>query len=281
MRAAAEFLLARGGTVVVSGASSGIGASVAELLRRAAVSVVALDIRPPEVDGIDCVSVDLADPASIDRAVASLPSVIDGLVNAAGLPGSRRDEDVFAVNFLGLRHLTEELLPKVRPGGAVVHVASTAASQWATRLPLIRSLLATTSFAEGRDWFAVHRPPGVAAYNFSKEAVCVYAMGSAQRAVEQGIRVNAVSPGPVSTPILPDFIATMGADRIEWARGLAGRYGEPADIAEVIAFLLSDQARWINGTNVVADGGVTGAVLSGTAQAPSVGEERTRSVGQQ
>ena len=253
----------------MTGATSGIGRCLADLLRASGVDVIGLDLRaasgqPPVL------SCDLGDPASIDAAVDGLPTVIDGLVNVAGVPGTEPDEVVFRVNFLGLRHLTEALLPRVRPGGSVVHVASTAGSQWATRLPALRVLLATPSFVDGLAWFNAQKLSGVPAYNLSKEAVCLYAMSSALLAVERGIRVNAVSPGPVRTPILPDFIASMGSGRLEWAERLAGRYAEPEDIAPVIAFLLTPAAAWINGTNLVADGGITGAVLSGRATPPAM-----------
>jgi NAD(P)-dependent dehydrogenase (short-subunit alcohol dehydrogenase family) len=258
----------RGRLLVVTGGSSGIGAAAAALLTARGAQVITLDIRPPAAAGPRYVPCDLADPGSISRAVATLPAAVDGLVSAAGLPGTHDDERVFRVNFLGLRELTESLLPRLPAGGSVVHVASTAGSQWARRLPELRRLLAAATFADGLTWFRTGSCAAVPAYNLAKEAVCVYTMASARAAARAGVAINAVSPGPVQTPILPDCIAAMGADRIAWARDLAGRYGQPADIAPVIAFLLSPAAGWIRGANVIADGGVSAAVLSGSAVPP-------------
>src|SRR5580698_18009 len=258
----------QGRLMVVTGASSGIGAAAAALLMAQGAQVIALDIRPSPNADLRYVRCDLADPGSLRQALAALPATVDGLVNAAGLPGTHDGELVFKVNFLGLRELTESLLPRLPTGGSVVHVASTAGSQWAQRLPELRRLLEAATFADGLTWFRAGSCAEVPAYNLAKEAVCVYTMARAQDAARAGVVMNAVSPGPVQTPILPDFIASMGADRIAWARDVAGRYGQPADIAPVIAFLLSPAAGWIRGANVIADGGVSAAVLSGAAVPP-------------
>lgn len=76
----------------------------------------------------------------------------------------------------------------------------------------------------------------------------------------RGIRINAVSPGLVNTPILSDFLETLGARAEEDAR-VMDRPGEATDIAPVIAFLLSDMAAWIRGANIPADGGMSANVL--------------------
>ena len=79
---------------------------------------------------------------------------------------------------------------------------------------------------------------------------------------DRGIRMNAVSPGPVDTPILKDFIETLGA-RAEEDMKTMDRPGTPADIAPVVAFLLSDGSAWIRGSNVPVDGGMYSNVLGG------------------
>ena len=72
--------------------------------------------------------------------------------------------------------------------------------------------------------------------------------------------MNAVSPGPVATPILKDFIETLGA-RAEEDMRVMDRPGRPADIAPVVAFLLSDQSAWIRGSNIPVDGGMSSHIL--------------------
>ena len=96
---------------------------------------------------------------------------------------------------------------------------------------------------------------GVAAYQLSKRALNYWMKSRLPALVAEGIRANIVSPGPVQTKILKDFEESMGKSRIEAASELVGRHGQPEEIAEVIAFLLSDQACWISGEDLRVDGG--------------------------
>ncbi|NKQ54220.1 coniferyl-alcohol dehydrogenase [Amycolatopsis sp. K13G38] len=254
---------------VVTGAASGIGHAVAEHLGKAGASVTCLDRNEPTAPVERFVRVDLADPASIDAAVAELGTGWDALINVAGIPGTAPAELVFSVNFLGLRHLTESMFESLNTGGAIVNVSSTAGFQWAERLPLLRELLAAESFEAGLDWFR-RNPQDTNAYNLSKEALTVYTMAMGTGLVELGLRMNAVLPGPVDTPILPDFEDSMGKDTLDGLKFLLGRHASPEDIAAPIVFLASPEARWVNGHAMVVDGGITGAVLSGLVPAPEI-----------
>ena len=241
-----------GKRIVVTGAASGIGLATAALLTSEGAEVIAVDI----VGGLPLERCDLFRPSDIDALVERLDGPIHGLCNVAGLPGSHTGEQVMAVNFLGLRHLTEALLPRLADGGAVVNVASAASSGWRDRLDLSRELIATPDFASGLDWCRAQAMDGPDAYKFSKEAVIVYTMAASTAQRARGVSVNSVSPGAVETPILADFYATMGSDILDQLKEQAGgRNGRPEEIAPAIAFLLGDDARWINGTDLMVDGG--------------------------
>lgn len=254
---------------VVTGAASGIGHAVAEHLLSAGADVYSLDRNDPKAAVTQHIPVDLSDVAAIDAAVAALDGSFDGLLNVAGIPGTAPADLVFAVNFLAVRHLTEAMFDKLKPGGSIVIVSSTAGFGWPNRLAAITDLMSTDSFSDGRDWFAAHPQEGNA-YNFAKEATTVYtlAMGLAVR--EMGFRINAVLPGPVETPILVDFEESMGKDTLDGVKQLLGRHATPQDIADAIVFLASDEAGWINGHPLVVDGGITGAVLAGLVPAPEI-----------
>ena len=109
----------QGRTFAVTGAASGIGDAVARRLNAAGADVVSLDIRAPEAPVDQHIPCDLSDPGAIDAAVDATEGELGGLCNVAGVPGTQSAELVFAVNFLGLRYLTEALLPRIAPGGAV------------------------------------------------------------------------------------------------------------------------------------------------------------------
>ena len=97
-------------------------------------------------------------------------------------------------------------------------------------------------------------------YFFSKELVVVWTMRSRWSWRDRGIRMNSVSPGPVETPILPDFIETLG-ERAQESIRVMDRFGRPDDIAPVIAFLLSEESAWFRGNNLTPDGGMSNHLL--------------------
>ncbi|MEO3859570.1 SDR family oxidoreductase [Acrocarpospora sp. B8E8] len=117
-------------------------------------------------------------------------------------------------------------------------------------------------------WFNEHPPPGNA-YNYSKEAATFYtlAMGGAVRDINE-LRINAVLPGPVETPILADFEQSMGKDTLDGVKAFLGRHATVEDIAPAVVFLASRESRWINGTAIVADGGISGALLTALVPPP-------------
>jgi NAD(P)-dependent dehydrogenase (short-subunit alcohol dehydrogenase family) len=253
----------------VTGAASGIGDAVARLLKASGARVTSLDVKQPSAPVDEHVACDLSDPASIEQAVDALGEGYDALLNVAGVPGTLPADVIIKVNLLGLRMLTEAMIPRLREGGAVVNVASTAGWQWPERLELASELLATESFDAGAEWFAAHAPTDVPPYEFSKEALIVYTMAAGQRGWDRGIRVNSVGPGPVETPILADFEDSMGKERLDGVKAMVGRHGRPEDIAPLVVFLASPAARWVNGTNLVADGGALGGVVSGAVPMPT------------
>jgi NAD(P)-dependent dehydrogenase (short-subunit alcohol dehydrogenase family) len=254
---------------VVTGAASGIGHAVAEHLLAAGAEVFSLDRNTPTAAVTGHIEVDLANPRSIDAALEQLDGEFDGLMNIAGIPGTAPADLVLAVNSLSVRHLTEAFFERLRPGGTVTIVSSTAGFGWPARLETIRDLLATDTFEQGAAWFKAHPQQGNA-YNFSKEVTTVYTMSMGLAMAQMGFRINAVLPGPVETPILVDFEETMGKDTLDGIKELLGRHATPDDIADAVVFLASDAARWINGHALVVDGGISGAVLSGVVPAPEI-----------
>ena len=202
------------------------------------------------------VKCDLCDPASIDAVLSQIDKPLHGLANVAGVPGSLDGETVMRVNVLGLRQVTETLLPKLQPGSAIVQVASDAGSGWRKRLDLVRELIRQRTFEAGLQWVRDHPMSGPDSYSFSKEVVIVYALAGSMLARPYGVRSLSISPGTVETPILKDFYKSMGADILDRQKAQAGgRNAAPEEIAKVIVFALSQDAGWLNGTDIVADGG--------------------------
>lgn len=260
-----------GRTVVITGTSSGMGAEVLSLFARAGATIHALDrAEPAPPDRADTNGApldpsfhrcDLGQADSIDRTVAALPDRVDVLVNCAGVPNGGRftPAEVMAVNWLGLRHLTESLLDRMDDGGAVVHVASTAGRAWPERRLQHEELMAAATFEQGRRWVSDHPEAYGDGYAFSKEAVQFYTLWRAVQLLPRGIRMNSVCPGITDTAIIDDFRAGMGDELIDHARAVAGRIASPAEMAPAMLFLADNaSSSYLTGVNLNIDRG-TGA----------------------
>jgi len=258
----AAMLKPEGKTIVITGVSSGIGAETARLLRFQGARVIGIDRNEPMLTLDGFVKADLGDTAAIDAALKQLPDRIDALANIAGVPGTSPADLVARVNYLGLRHLTQALLPRVGEGGSVVNISSILGAEWPARLELHRELGATASFAEGAQWLRDHPVAQETCYQYFKEALIVWTLTQSQKVfLERGVRMNCVAPGPVFTPILGDFVQMLGQERVQKDAHRMKRPAFSDEVAPVIAFLCSDASRWVSGINLPVDGGLASTYI--------------------
>jgi NAD(P)-dependent dehydrogenase (short-subunit alcohol dehydrogenase family) len=251
-----------GKTIVITGVSSGIGACTAELASHLGADIVGIDIRPPVLPMSSFIEADISSAAAIDELATKLPKRIDALCNVAGVSGTLGAVKTLAVNFYGLRALSEAVAPRIRDGGCVVNVASIAGYGWRQNLERTKGLVGAQGFPDVGTLVAEFGIKDAESYPVSKEALLLWTFRAAHQDIfkSRGIRVNAVSPGPVETPILREFRAVLGNQRVDSDIERVGRAGTSSDIAPVIAFLCSDGARWINGANLPVDGGLEASI---------------------
>lgn len=233
-----------GKIVIVTGGSNGIGAAVVARLVEEGANVMIADLEAPLAthDGVRFVRSDVAVAADVNAAVAATLDAwgrLDVLVNNAGIGALAETPDmeeelwdrVFAVNMRSVYLFCRAAVPAMRrQGGAIVNIAS------------ISGLVG--------DY-------GMGAYNASKAAVINYTRSLALDCARDGIRVNALCPGLIETAIIGATLATEEG-RAAWLAPIPlGRPGKSCEMASVVAFLASDDAAYMTGSIVTADGGVT------------------------
>jgi NAD(P)-dependent dehydrogenase (short-subunit alcohol dehydrogenase family) len=253
-----------GKRVIVSGAASGMGAATAEILVELGAEVHAIDIKKPDVTALaSYTECDLREPAQIDAAVDRIGSVVNALFNCAGLPNTFPDLDVMLVNFCGLRHLTEAVIPRMIEGSAIASIASTAGIGWMQNMALLFELLATPDFAAARAWCEAHPDELRNAYGLSKEAINAYTAQRSFALAQQGIRLNCLNPGPTDTPMMPEFEKAVGKQYMDDFPVPLGRHAVAAEQAWPLVFLNSPRASFVTGETFECDGGFKGGLFTG------------------
>jgi NAD(P)-dependent dehydrogenase (short-subunit alcohol dehydrogenase family) len=259
-----------GKRAVVTGSASGMGQALTGLLVGHGAEVHAVDLRATEATVERSYAVDLADRSAVDDLVAAVPGPVDVLFNCAGLSITAAPELVHRVNFLGLRRLTEGLLPGMAEGAAVANIASKAGQIWPAHLPALLELVATTD--DDAAEAALFATPAAMenAYGYSKAAVIVYTMARAAELVDRGIRMNCTMPGNTDTPMFRDDFMAVMPDAMKALSALTNREATPTEQANALLFLNSPLASWVNGVALVVDGGSLAGVTTGRFTPPSI-----------
>ena len=241
-------------TIIVTGAASGIGAETAKQLKNLGHTIIAFDRNEVKENVDQYISIDLSDEESIRKAVSLFDGKADALCNIAGVPPTVPPELQIKVNFFGLRLFTELMIDKLNDGASIINLASVAGNKWKDNLAILNELFKTNAFDDALPFIERNNLVGDVTYNFSKEAVILWTLYNATTWRDRDITIKAVSPGPVKTPILKDFLETIAKKQAILPDGFKG---DPEKIAAIVTFLCEDQASWINGQNIVADGGLS------------------------
>ncbi|MDR5782553.1 SDR family oxidoreductase [Caballeronia sp. LZ065] len=238
---------------LITGGTSGIGLEAAKLFQQEGAKVIVTGTHPGRLDeaarllgdSAMTLNVDLRDPAQLDRAIVEIVEThgrIDivyanaGAATAAPLEAVTPEQisEQFALNFNGAFFTIQKAVPHMPKGGAIV---------------------VTTSFLNETG------TPGLSVLAATKAALRSLVRSAGAELAPRGIRVNAVSPGPIATP----FHGKLGLSEKELAAAGEGiqaavplkRFGEAREVAQAALFLASDDAAFVTGTEMVVDGGLT------------------------
>lgn len=252
-------------TTVITGSASGIGAATRKVLEAAGHRVIGVDLRHADIHA------DLSAAKGRAGAVADIlnrcEGRLDALVLCAGLGVTFEPAAAIAhVNYYGAVDLLDGLLPALGQGShpAAVVISSVASTQlpW-DRNPLAAALEANDTARVDAILEAAGEQAGNLAYAGSKNALTVAVRRRAAAWGKAGVRLNTVAPGATQTPLLE-----AGLNDPRYGQAIRdfvpplGRRAEPAEIAAVAAFLLSSQASYVHGAQLVVDGGIDASTRS-------------------
>ena len=237
-----------GKTAIVTGAASGIGRAVAEMLHERGAKIVAEDVDPAVEqlarDGMVPLVADITADGAAEAAVALAEKTfgkLDILVNNAGR--------IVYKNIVDLTREEWDWQMQTNVTGAFLHAREAQKAMMRHRSGAIINIASYASF------FTF---PGIAAYAASKGALAQLTRTQALEAIPFGIRVNAIGVGDVVTNILDHFRSDGRAFLAEHGSNAPiGRAADPLEIAEIVAFLASDRASFIIGAILMADGGMS------------------------
>lgn len=245
-------------TILITGGASGIGLALVEKFATEGSKVYFIDSNgqlSKQVEkgfqekgkSVTFLEVDIREESQVQRAIQSIPSKLDVLINNAGIShiGNLASttladfERLFAVNVSGMFLCSQAALPKLIEGGggSILNMCSVAATMGI---------------------------PDRFAYSMTKGATLSMTLSMARDYVKQGIRCNCISPGRVHTPFVDGFLAKNYPGREQEmfdqlaATQPIGRMGTPTEIAELAYFISSDAGKFITGSNFTIDGGFTG-----------------------
>lgn len=232
-----------GRKAIVTGAASGIGAAAVARLRSDGVEVLAIDLVERGLQGTHNLVADLGDPAAFPAVAAEAQLRLGGLdilINNAGVcpagPFEEMTEQMWdqalSINVTAVMKLTRIMLPLLRQSSAA---------------RVINTGSIMSRFGDA----------GLVAYTTSKHAVLGLTRALATELGPDGITVNCVQPGAIATGMTRAmFEDNSDSQQYYVGRSVLGRIGQPEDIADVMAFLASDDARFITGQGILVDGGV-------------------------
>jgi NAD(P)-dependent dehydrogenase (short-subunit alcohol dehydrogenase family) len=243
-----------GKKVLVVGGATGMGAAAAQTAKALGASVIVMDYAPVDYEVEQTITVDLRDRGSIDTAIEAVGGPVNAIFSAAGVADG---PDLMRINFIGHRHLIESLVSsgQVPRGSAICLISSVAGMGWENDLSRLQEFLATPDYESADAWAKAHEAEGIIHYGFSKQAINAYVAMQSYPLLKQGVRINAICPGPTDTPL-----ARANADLwLSFAQDYRDETGcevhTPEQMGNAMCFLNSAAAGGISGVTLLVDNG--------------------------
>lgn len=268
-----DYLGYAGKVCVVTGASSGMGRALAEMLVGCGAEVWTASRGEAAIEGqTNWVKLDQVSRDSIDGAFAQLPAKIDRFFGVAGVSGVKNDYvDTFIIDFVANKYLLDAYLAKrVAPGGSITFVTSTAGVRWAKEelIDEYRDIVEADGWEATID--AIHDldmddAGGNMAYILAKRAMNFLVASKTAEFAARDVRINAVLPCSTGSRFMTEFYEVMPSARkqFEASVGNSKPIADPSVMGKACLYLGSDLAEYVSGHCLIVDWGLEAATLTG------------------
>ncbi len=254
--------------VVVLGGATGMGAAAVTLALELGATVTVLDVAEMTAAGVTAIKVDLRDKASIDAATAAIARPVHALICCAGVADGTAG--IERINFIAHQRVIDNLLAvgAMVPGSAIAMVSSVAGLGWLANLATLQEFLASDGWDAQVAWINEHE--GTATYGFSKQAMNAYVSQRAFPLLQQGIRINAILPGPTDTPLARANSEVWLGFGTPYRTAARVAHLRSDEMANVLLFLASEAASGVTGLTMLVDQGQVASGLTDSFPDPIV-----------
>ncbi|MCU1343763.1 MAG: hypothetical protein JWL70_29 [Acidimicrobiia bacterium] len=251
-----------GKRVLVVGGATGMGAAAADTAADLGAEVIVMDVADVTYPVAQFIKVDLRDRASVDAAASQISAPVDAVFSCAGVADGTAG--IMLINFIAQRHLIERLRAdnKLARGGAIAMVSSVAGLGWQANLPTVLDFLSQPDWEAMAKWIETH--DGTDSYAFSKQAMNAYVTKEAFPLLQEGLRINAILPGPTDTPLARANAETWLTFGTDYRNRTGASQLQPREMGDVLNFLCSTAASGISGVTMLVDQGQVSSALTGS-----------------
>ena len=247
--------------VAVAGGTTIVAQEIITRLANNGHEVVAFDVTSPR-DVVQWIKLDFRQPETVGAALEHVDGAFDAFVIAVDCaPREGHAREILIARFLSTRLMLEAMVARLSWGASILTIASSMGWRWRQNFFQVQELMKLSSADEVQGFLERYDMEEFRAYSIASEALIAMSTLKTEAFIAHGIRANTISPAAVNNEFFDVFTKRFGPKALaNLAR--AGRVDCPNEIANVVEWMISEQSTWINGQDIIVDGGIEAMITS-------------------